>query len=41
MEIRKKIRRIRRTEWDEHVTRMDADRLFKILRDNIRVPAGR
>ena len=29
----------RRTEWDEHVTRMDAERLVKISRDNI--PAGR
>ena len=26
-------------EWDEHVTRMDVERLVKILRDNI--PAGR
>ena len=30
----------RRTrEWDEHVTRMDAERLFKISRENI--PVGR
>ena len=29
----------RRREWDEHVTRMDAERLVKISRDNI--PAGR
>ena len=29
----------RRREWDEHVARMDAERLVKILRDNI--PAGR
>ena len=29
----------RRREWDQHVTRMDAERLFKISRDN--VPAGR
>ena len=26
-------------KWDEHVTRMDAERLVKISRDNI--PAGR
>jgi hypothetical protein len=26
-------------EWDEHVIRMDAERLAKISRDNI--PAGR
>ena len=32
MEIRKK--RKRRREWDEHVTRMDAERLVKISRDN-------
>ena len=25
----------RRREWDEHVTRMDDERLFKISRDNI------
>ena len=25
----------RRREWDEHVTRMDAERLVKISRDNI------
>ena len=25
----------RRKEWDEHVTRMDAERLVKISRDNI------
>ena len=29
----------RRREWDEHVTRLDAERLFKISRDKI--PAGR
>ena len=29
----------RRRKWDEHVTRMDAERLFKISGDNI--PAGR
>ena len=29
----------RRREWDERVTRMDAERLVKISRDNI--PAGR
>ena len=29
----------RRREWDQHVTRMDAERLVKILRDNI--PLGR
>ena len=29
----------RRREWDQHVTRMDAERLVKISRDNI--PAGR
>ena len=28
-----------RREWDEHVTRMDAERLVKISRDNI--PVGR
>ena len=28
----------RRIEWDEHVTRMDAERSVKISRDNI--PAG-
>jgi hypothetical protein len=28
-----------RREWDEHVTRMNAERLVKISRDNI--PAGR
>ena len=27
----------RRREWDEHVTRMDAERLVKISRDNIHV----
>ena len=32
-------RRTRRREWDQHVTRMDAERLVKISRDNI--PAGR
>jgi hypothetical protein len=32
-------RRRRRREWDEHVMRMDAERLVKISRDNI--PAGR
>ena len=32
-------RRRRRREWNEHVTRMDAERLVKISRDNI--PAGR
>ena len=25
----------RRREWDQHVTRMDAERLVKISRDNI------
>ena len=29
----------RRREWDEHVKRMDAERLVKISRDNI--PVGR
>ena len=29
----------RRREWDEHVTRMDAERLVKISRDSI--PTGR
>ena len=29
----------RRREWDQHVTRMDAERLVKISRDNI--PFGR
>ena len=29
----------RRREWDEHVTRMNANRLVNISRDNI--PAGR
>ena len=29
----------RRREWDEDATRMDAERLVKISRDNI--PAGR
>ena len=29
----------RRREWDQHVTRLDAERLFKISRENI--PAGR
>ena len=29
----------RRREWDEHVTRMNSERSFKISRDNI--PAGR
>ena len=29
----------RRREWDEHITRMDAERLVKISKDN--VPAGR
>ena len=29
----------RRWEWDEYVTRMDAERLVKISRDNI--PTGR
>ena len=29
----------RRREWDEHVTRMDAERLVKISKNNI--PAGR
>ena len=28
-----------RREWEEHVTRMDAERLLKISRDDI--PAGR
>ena len=32
------MQRIRR-EWDEHATRMDAERLVKISRDNM--PAGR
>ena len=32
-------RRKSRKEWDEHVTRMDAERLVKISRDNI--PAGK
>ena len=27
----------RRREWGQHVTRMDAERLVKISRDNIRV----
>ena len=27
----------RRREWDQHVTRMDAERLVKISRDNIHV----
>jgi hypothetical protein len=27
----------RRREWDEHVTRMDAERLVKISRENIPV----
>ena len=30
---------MRRGEWDQHVTRMDAERLVKISRDNI--PVGR
>ena len=25
----------RRREWDEHVTRMDPERLVNILRDNV------
>ena len=29
----------RRREWDEHVTRIDAERLVKISKDNI--PVGR
>ena len=29
----------RRREWDKHLTRLDAERLVKISRDNI--PAGR
>jgi hypothetical protein len=29
----------RRSGWDEHVTRMDSERLVKISKDNI--PAGR
>ena len=29
---------MRRGEWDKHVTRMDAERLVKISRDNI--PCG-
>jgi hypothetical protein len=29
----------RRREWEEHVTRMNAERLIKISRDNI--PVGR
>jgi hypothetical protein len=28
-------RRRRRREWDEHVTRVDAERLVKISKDNI------
>ena len=32
-------RRRRRREWDKHVTRMDAEVLVKISRDNI--PVGR
>ena len=32
------VKRLRR-EWDQHVTRMIAERLVKISRDNI--PAGR
>ena len=32
-------RRKRRREWDERVTRMDAEGLVRILKDNI--PAGR
>ena len=32
-------RRRRRREWNEHITRKDAERLVKISRDNI--PAGR
>ena len=31
----------RRREWDEHVTRTDAERLVKISRDNIRRSPGR
>jgi len=31
----------RRRKWDEHVTRMDSERLVKISSDNILVPAGR
>ena len=31
----------RRREWDQHVTRMDAEKLVKISRDNVRVPVGR
>ena len=33
------VERRRRREWDQRVTRMDAERLAKISRDNI--PAGR
>ena len=33
------VERRRRREWDEHVTRMDAERLVKISRDSI--TAGR
>ena len=31
--------RRKRTEWEEHIGKMDAERLVKISRDNI--PAGR
>ena len=34
---RRRRRRRRRREWDQHVTRMDAERLVKILKDNIPV----
>ena len=27
----------RRSEWDQHVTRIDADRVVKISRDNVSV----
>jgi hypothetical protein len=32
-------RRRRRREWDEHITRLDAEKLIIISRDNI--PTGR
>ena len=37
--VERRRRRRRRREWDEHVTRMDAERFVKISRDNI--PVGR
>ena len=30
----------KRREWDEHITRMDADRLVKISRDSISAGRG-